>query len=122
MKKYVVFTSNNARIIKNPPTELEKAILELPEFFLNPDLTAVKGYAPHFWRVKDGKIAPMHPDEWIPRRLDLIENGAQNDIFLGKERSKMRRYKYQARKHANKIILTAAFIASMVLWAMLYMR
>lgn len=53
----VVFTKNNARILKNPPDW--RLMKGRPGVFVNPDLSRVQGVPPHFWAVSAGKIVPM---------------------------------------------------------------
>lgn len=59
--KVVIFTDNNARILSNPPN-LEE-LQQLPNAILNPDLSLVKGVAPHLWALKDGKVLPLTKEE-----------------------------------------------------------
>jgi hypothetical protein len=50
----VVFGENGARIIKNPANFSE--LVKLPNVVVDPDLSALKGTAPHLWRLEKGKI------------------------------------------------------------------
>ena len=72
--KLVIFTSNNARILINGDPA------EYPGALLNPDLSAVKGIAPHFWKLEDGKIVPMSGEEQSARLKDHEERGVDNNV------------------------------------------
>jgi len=74
----VVFTSNNARILVNPPNVDE--FLGKPNAFINPDLSEVIGTPPHFWKVVDGKIVPMSRPEKLARLKLHAANGVDNRV------------------------------------------
>jgi hypothetical protein len=74
----VVFTSNNARFVKNHYAI--QALKSWPNAIVNPDLNWVKGYPPHLWKLEDSKIMTMNLDERAARELDLKLNGADNVI------------------------------------------
>ena len=73
--KVVVFTENNARILINPSPMPQAG----PRVFINPDLSAVRGVAPHFWKVAHGKIVPMSRPEKALRLQHIASNGAINN-------------------------------------------
>lgn len=74
----LVLTRNNARLLVNPPDI--KALLQRPGVLLNPDLSAVKGIAPHFWKLVDGKIVEMTRVEKVSRLADIALVGADNRV------------------------------------------
>ncbi len=55
--KVVVVGKHGARVYINPPDIV--ALKEKGEVFINPNLDLVKGVSPSFWRVVNGRIAPM---------------------------------------------------------------
>jgi hypothetical protein len=69
----VIFTTNNARVIRDDPSEWPTALV-------SPDRSAVKGVAPHFWKCVDGKLAPMSAPEKFARLAEHEMNGVDNDI------------------------------------------
>jgi hypothetical protein len=51
---------------------------------VNPDLSAVEGIEPHFWKFEAGKVIAMNQKEKIVRYEDILKNGADtklNDIY-----------------------------------------
>lgn len=74
----VVFTTNNARIIKDHP-DMEK-ILATRDCVIDPDLEAVRGIAPHFWKLVDGKVLPMNEREQKARLAHHEAHGVDNDV------------------------------------------
>lgn len=56
----VVFTSNNARILK---IRDESELAGIKVYVLNPDLSAVKSLPPHCWKLEDGVILPKSLSE-----------------------------------------------------------
>jgi hypothetical protein len=79
MKPYlIVFTENNARIVKDP--DAIEALKGKPNSYFKPDLSRVKGIPPHLWSVLDGEIVPMHEDHREERIKLIRELGAINDI------------------------------------------
>lgn len=75
MPRVVIFTANNARIVKCLDASPYQA---LPNAVIDPDFSAVKGIAPHFWKLVDGKIQPMSESERRTRLSDHAERGVVN--------------------------------------------
>ena len=74
--KVVVFTRNNARIYTNVDY---KAFENDKNAFLNPDLSSVKGVAPHFWKVNsENRIVGMDDEEKEVRLKDMYQYGIDN--------------------------------------------
>jgi hypothetical protein len=74
----VVFTSNNARVLKNP----DLVNFVYPNSVLNPDLAPVKGIPPHHWRKRiDGKIVPMGPLARHMRDRNIAAHGVDNKVI-----------------------------------------
>jgi hypothetical protein len=73
MTTVVVFTSNNARIVKTQDSEFYRS---QPNCVIDPDLTLVRGVAPHYWKLVNGVIKPMTPGECNARneRLAVVDN------------------------------------------------
>ena len=82
MNTYVVFTSNNARILKNPSDDVLAGIN--PSFIVlkNPKRIDLDGVPPHFWipDVQSNSIHPMSFDGKIVRALHINSFGADNNI------------------------------------------
>ncbi len=74
MKKdfYVIFTENNARILKGKPSNITSNMV------VNPDLKKVKGIPPHFWKLENNSIIPMNEVEKNARLIHLNDNSAIN--------------------------------------------
>lgn len=66
----VVFTADNARILVNPEDAASYAGLKV---ITNPDLSAVSGLAPHFWKLEGDKIISMTRPEKLARLEQLKE-------------------------------------------------
>lgn len=75
----VVFTSNNARILVNPDVS---KIKPGPNVLVNPDLSAVKRVPPHFWKLENGQVREMTPDEKADRIVDHVANDVDNQVPL----------------------------------------
>lgn len=74
----VIFTTNTARILTNPPnlsdlSKWENAVIE-------PDLSKVQGLLPQFWKLEEGDIVPMSPFEIRYRKKVITANGMDNVI------------------------------------------
>lgn len=75
----VVFTENNARILHvDDISHLEPH----PSIHINPNLKAVEGLPPHFWKVVDGKIVSMGGNERLQRLKHIEQYGCKNDHTL----------------------------------------
>ena len=72
-QKLVIFTTNNARILVGADPA------DYPGALVNPDLSAVKGIAPHFWKLADGRIVPMSASEKQARLAEHAAHGVDND-------------------------------------------
>lgn len=70
---WVYFTENNARVIVNPGPAQVAALAVVPaeRIVKDPDLSQVKGVAPHFWKLEGGAILPMTPEEQAVRLQEL---------------------------------------------------
>ncbi len=60
---YVVFTDTNARIIKNPSTDVIDKLVNEPNAVCNPDLSGVNGIAPQYWKLSGNRVLPMTAEE-----------------------------------------------------------
>lgn len=68
----VIFTPNNARIVKNP-TEAELDLFSTwPNALIDPDLSRVDGVPPHFWKLDRGTVVPMTGPQ-RDYRLEIIK-------------------------------------------------
>lgn len=63
----VVFSDSNARVIYGIAKD---ALVGAKNIVTNPDLSAVKGLPPHYWKLSDGKVVSMSDDE--KRARDLL--------------------------------------------------
>lgn len=72
----VMFTKDNARIYVNPENLL--ALLPSSQCLINPDMSAVKGLPPHFWKadVENNAVKPMSEMEMFDRLTVLQEYGS----------------------------------------------
>ncbi len=61
----VVFSDTNARIITNPPNIEDYK--NSPRAVVDPDLSAVNGHPPHFWKYAHGRISLMDRAEQAER-------------------------------------------------------
>lgn len=78
--KVVVFTTNNARILINPPDLLP--FVQMPNAVIDPDLSSVVGVAPHHWKLTNGKIQSMRDYEITARDAHIKNNGVDSHIRL----------------------------------------
>lgn len=85
MKKpqVVLFTSNNARILNNPPN-LE-SFKGFPNAVINPNLSKVHGYPPHHWKLVKNEILPMNEQEMKDRNEDITDLGPDNEAYCIRE-------------------------------------
>jgi len=72
---WVVFTSNNARIVRDPA---DLPTTEPGFTMLNPDLSRVEGLPPHFWKRVGDEIHPMTVEESIARQRHHDQFGVDN--------------------------------------------
>lgn len=108
--KVVLFLEDNARIIT---TQDPKKYENVPYCLIDPDLTAVKGHPPHYWRLVDGKVIPITNEEKI-RRDAAYHSWAEKDqndfidrvrVAINEERSK---YVDKIKDIQNKYMVAAA--------------
>ena len=88
MKNFaVVFTSNNARIVVNPSILQKLALKDKKNVVINPDLSLVKGVAPHFWKLSDdGKmVVEMTRPEKLVRLASHEAFGVDNNVEFPKK-------------------------------------
>lgn len=78
-KTLVVFTKNNARILTNPENFSE--YIHFPNAVPDPNLLAVKGIPPHFWKLEEGLIVPMTSEEKEKRIQAIEQEGVNNEII-----------------------------------------
>lgn len=77
MKKYLVFTSNNARIVSaDKPDQLRTPYVE------SWDRAALKGHYLHHWKYVDGRVVPMSAEEKAARDKDIAAFGVDNRVFI----------------------------------------
>lgn len=74
--KVVIFTENNARVLHVDDVTPFK---DNPNAVINPDLKAVAGLPPHFWKFQDGKIVSMGRPEKVLRIAHIDAFGSKND-------------------------------------------
>lgn len=75
--KVVVFTRNSARVIYNPSQlDLKKLYHFTDQVVVDPDLSRVKGYPPHHWKLIDGEVWPLQNLELNERDNDIRDNGS----------------------------------------------
>jgi hypothetical protein len=81
MKKYLVFTSNNARFVhETDPSRLRGK--PMGDF----SLAKVKGLPPHFWKQGEGReVLPLTPVEMTAREADIAMHGADNEVYRSPE-------------------------------------
>lgn len=77
----VVFTRSNARIYVNPGSKEIAELLTNGQAVLNPDLSLVGGFPPHFWKVEYGRIVPMKAEEQEKRLEFIAKHGVDNTII-----------------------------------------
>lgn len=90
-KTVVIFTPNNARIIRNPSAEALESFVKWPNVVIDPDLSKVEGLPPHFWKLVDGEIVPLDAAEQTARQNHIEKFGVDNStssqvITLKKQR------------------------------------
>lgn len=73
----VIFTDNNARIIKNPPN-LEY-LKTLDNVLINPDMSGVVGIPPHLWAKEGDSIRVLTEEETIERHKSHVQHGIINE-------------------------------------------
>jgi hypothetical protein len=78
--KVVVFTQNNARILKNPTLDVVAQITA--PYVTDPDLSHVEGYPPHHWKLVDGEVLPMTDAEIRHRDAHIQAFGVDNSLAL----------------------------------------
>lgn len=69
----VVFTSNNARIVKDNKPVYGTVVVD-------PDLSRVRGIPPHFWKLVDGAIVEMSRPEKVARLAHIAARGSVNVV------------------------------------------
>jgi len=76
----VVFTENNARVFKNPPSV--EYLSQFHNTLINPSFKHVVGIAPHHWKVVDGEIHPMDIGERHNRDKHIARFGVNNNVLI----------------------------------------
>jgi hypothetical protein len=105
LDEYVVFTFNNARVIVNPP-EIERMRWEGANIVVkNPDLSAVHGFAPQYWKVVSGRVVPLSYGERVARSEHIEAFGVVNQFMPYIEQSTWKKARALARVHWFKTIL-----------------
>lgn len=79
--RVVVFTRNNARILINPPEGELRRLRVLPNVVVNPDLSRVAGFPPHYWKLVGGAVFPLDAIERAKRDREHDQHGVDN--FIG---------------------------------------
>lgn len=74
----VMFTDNNARVLRNP-INLEY-LKTLDNVLVNPNLSKVTGIPPHLWAKEGDSIRAMSEEESIERHKHHEVHGVLNDI------------------------------------------
>ena len=110
--RYVVFTTNNARVLVKPDKELTAKIKSNGNYLKNPSFEAVRTTPPHFW-VKSGKdLLPMTQEQRL-ERIKYVDNlGADNYLWSRMDKSLVRRVRYasESRGHIPIILAVCIFI------------
>lgn len=81
-KKYnqvVVFTKNNARLLRIPDNEPGK-YRKWKNAVINPDLSKIGRLPPHLWRLRLGEIVPMNTRQMRKRCYEVQHNRIENDL------------------------------------------
>ena len=81
MSKVVVFTTNNARIVKHPD-HLSLGIYR-GVAVKDPDLSQVRGLSPEKWKLVKGKVVPKNMADMALTRRSHELNGVDNLIHHG---------------------------------------
>lgn len=76
--KVVVFTENNARILTNPVNFAD--LMNMPNAVVNPNLDALSGVPPHYWKFVNGGVVEMSTKEKARRDTHIARFGAMNEI------------------------------------------
>lgn len=79
----VLFTDNNARILRNP-INLDY-LKTLDNVLINPDLSKVAGIPPHFWVKEGDSVRAMTTLEKVERAEHHEVNGVANEIHKKSE-------------------------------------
>lgn len=66
--KVVLFLEDNARIVVTRDADPYRGI---PNVLIDPDLSAVKGHPPHYWKLLGGRVVPITNEEKIIRDAKL---------------------------------------------------
>lgn len=74
MRRAVIFTSNNARILYGD----DKDILSIKGAIVDPNLSQVTGIPPHYWKLSNGHIVEMNPDEKAERDKNHLRYSVDN--------------------------------------------
>ena len=76
MRDIVIFTSNNARILRVSDVT---PYLHRSDCVIDPDLYSMRGIPPHLWILENGKIKELKdPIARNKRERDIETNGADN--------------------------------------------
>jgi hypothetical protein len=73
--RVVLFTPNNARILKGPDAAPFKGH---PDALVNPDMSKVYGIPPHHWKRRGSEIVPMDLAEREERDRVIARFGVKN--------------------------------------------
>lgn len=88
--KVVVFTTNNARILVNPPDA--ESLVGLPGVLVNPDLSHVRHVPLEYWApdYENNRVVPLSEDERIPR-AKLLKKAVDNntDAVIQQKRKRL---------------------------------
>jgi hypothetical protein len=107
---YVVFTFNNARIVVNPP-EIERMKWEGAHIVAkNPDLSAVQGFSPQYWKFVSGRVVPLTYPERVARSEHIEAFGVVNDFMPYVEQSAWKKSKAFFKVYGSKSVV--AFFAT----------
>jgi len=112
---YVVFTLNNARIVVNPP-EIERMKWEGAHIVAkNPDLSAVQGFSPQYWKFVSGRVVPLTYAERVARSEHIEAFGVVNEFMPYVEQSAFKKAKAIAKVNWVKALaLTGATLLGYV--------
>jgi hypothetical protein len=108
---YVVFTFNNARIVVNPP-EIERMKWEGAHIVAkNPDLSAVQGFSPQYWKFVSGRVVPLAYAERVARSEHIEAFGVVNEFMPYVEQSAWKKTKALLKVYASKGIVVFLSLA-----------
>lgn len=116
-KTVVVFTKNNARVLKNPPNA--EKYYNMENAIVNPDLSKVKGIPTHLWEKNGNGIIPIYGLKREARLHDIEKNGIDNKIeSIAEKQTRPKRFKLLMKQQNILLffqILSCALMAYLII-------